>query len=221
MTQIRRVFCGAMVAVALSTLALAGTASLIPINSSLAAPSPSQADLLQPPPLGNHQLGPDNAPITIIEYGSLTCPHCAHFENEVFPKLKKKYIDTGKVRYFYRQFALNPLDEAAIMLSQCVANDKFFPFVEALYRTQDSWEVDKPLGPLFEIAKQVGFTKESFDACLKNQKLLEKVEKQRDEAGSLFGVNSTPTFFVNGTKHLGAMEFDALEKILKPYLTEK
>jgi protein-disulfide isomerase len=219
----RRTFCEGSAALALSTLVLGSTTSLLTLMrpAMAQAPSPSTADLLTPPSLGDRQLGPDNAPVTIIEYASLTCPHCAHFENTTYPELKKRYIDTGKVRYIFREFALNPLDMGAIMLARCIDKDKYFPFVETLFAKQDTWVVQKPIEPLLGIARQAGFTKETFDACLKDQKLLDAVEAERNRASEKFGVNSTPTFFINGKIARGAMSIEELEKLIKPYLNEK
>jgi len=219
----RRTFCEGTAALALSSLFLGSASSLMAlIRPALAQErTPSLVELLAPPALGDRQLGPDNAPVTIIEYASLTCPHCAHFENTTFPELKKKYIDTGKVRYIFREFALNPLDAGAIMLARCIDKDKYFPFVETLFAKQDIWVVQNPIEPLFGLAKQAGFTKETFDACLKNQKMLDAIETERNRASEKFGVNSTPTFFINGKIARGAMEFDDLEKLIKPYLNEK
>jgi protein-disulfide isomerase len=220
----RRTFCEGTAALALSTLVIGSSASLLALLRPALAEEEkpvSMVALLQPPSYGDRQLGPDNAPVTIIEYGSLTCPHCAHFENTTLPELKKRYTDTGKVRYIFREFALNPLDAGAIMLARCIDKEKYFPFVETLYAKQDIWVVQKPIEPLFGIAKQVGFTKASFDACLKNQKLLDEIEKERSRASDMFGVNSTPTFFINGKVSRGAMSIEELEKIIKPYLNEK
>jgi protein-disulfide isomerase len=220
----RRTFCEGIAATALSSLILGSTsltALLRPALAQTPAPAPSMMELLTPPALGDRQLGPDKAPVTIIEYASLTCPHCAHFEKTTFPELKKRYIDTGKVRYIFREFALNPLDAGAIMLARCIDKDKYFPFVETLFAKQDVWVVQKPIDPLFGIARQVGFTKETFDACLKNQKLLDDIEKERNRASEKFGVNSTPTFFINGKMIRGAMSIEDLEKEIKPYLNEK
>ena len=217
----RRAFCGSTVAVALSTLALASSTSLLALIRPASAQSVSPAELLQPSPLGDRQLGPDNAPVTIIEYASLTCPHCAQFAEATFPELKKRYIDTGKVRYIFREFALNPLDAAAIMLARCLDKDKYFDFVDVLFRNQGEWVVEKPVEPLLAIAKQAGFSKESFEACLKNQTLLDGIEAQRNRAAEKFGVNSTPTFFINGKIARGGVTLESLEKEIKPYLDEK
>jgi protein-disulfide isomerase len=215
----RRAFCEGTVAIA--TLALASSTSLLGWVEIAGAQSIAPAELLQPSPLGDRQLGQDNAPVTIVEYASLTCPHCASFHKAVLPELKKRYIDTGKVRLIFREFALNPLDAGAIMLARCLDKDKYFDFVDILFRTQEQWVVQKPIEPLLNIAKQAGFSKESFEACLKDQKLLDGIEAQRDRASEKFGVNSTPTFFINGKLARGILSIEEIEKEIKPYLEGK
>lgn len=215
----RRAFCEGTVAFA--TLALVSSTSLLTWTGAAQAQSVSPADLLEPSPLGDRQMGPDNAPVTIIEYASMTCPHCANFHRTVLPELKKRYIDAGKMRLIFREFALNPLDAGAVMLARCLDKDKYFPFVDVLFRQQDKWVVQKPIEPLLAIAKQAGFTQESFDACLKNQKLLDGIEAQRNRAAEKFGVNSTPTLFVNGKIMRGGGTLEEIEKEIKPYLDGK
>jgi protein-disulfide isomerase len=217
----RRRFCEGAAAVVLASVALGSTRSLFPLAEMALAQEISPVELLQPSPLGDRQLGPDNAPVTIVEYASLTCPHCAHFAETTFPELKKRYIDTGKVRYIFREFALNPLDAGAIMLARCLDKSKYFDFIDVLFRTQEKWVVQRPIEPLLAIAKQAGFTKETFDACLKNQKMLDDIEAQRNRASEKFGVNSTPTFFINGKIARGGVSIEEMEKLIKPYLDAK
>src|ERR1700730_18085881 len=155
------------------------------------------ADLMAPGPLGDHVLGSPDAPVTIIEYASMTCPHCAHFHETTYPEMKKKYIDTGTVRFIFREFPLDALAAAGSMLARCAGKDKYFPMLETLFAQQKEWVVQKPLGPLLAIAKQAGFTEQSFNQCLENQQLVEGIEASRARATKL-GVSSTPTFFVNG-----------------------
>src|SRR5262245_24551851 len=121
------------------------------------------AELMQPSPLGDEVLGDANAPITIIEYASMTCPHFAHFHKTVYPDLKKKYGDTGKARFIFRKFPLEPPAAAACLPPRCAGKDKFFPLIEAFFDAQNEWVVQKPLQPMFDIAKQAGFTQQTFD----------------------------------------------------------
>ncbi len=179
----------------------------------------SMAALMAPQALPDMALGDSKAPVIIIEYASMTCPHCAHFQETTFPELKKRYIDTGKVRYIAREFPLDSLAAAVFMLARCNANDdsgKYFAFIDSLYRQQRTWAVEKPLEPLLSIAKQAGFTKESFDACLSNQKVLDGIENVRQRAVTQFKVESTPTFFINGTKTPGALSIDEMAKLIDP-----
>jgi protein-disulfide isomerase len=177
----------------------------------------SMEELMTPSPLGDQILGSAEAPVTIIEYASMTCPHCAHFHETTFPDLKKKYIDTGKVRFIFREFPLDPLAAAGSMLARCAGDGKYFPMIESLFAQQKDWVTQKPLQPMLGIAKQAGFTQESFDKCLANQAMLDGIEASRNRAQKL-GVNSTPTFFINGKIYRGAMTVEELDKQVAPYL---
>jgi protein-disulfide isomerase len=182
------------------------------------AQTPTPADLAVESPLGDMVMGKADAPVTIIEYASMTCGHCANFSEKTFPELKKRYIDTGKVKYILREFPLDPLAAAGFMLARCAGNDKYYPLVEALFAQQKQWAVQKPIEPLMAIAKQAGFTQESFNACLSNQKVLEGIEATRARASEKLGVNSTPTFFINGKVFRGDMSIETMEKEIQPYL---
>jgi protein-disulfide isomerase len=175
------------------------------------------AELMAPPPLGDESLGSATAPVTIIEYASMTCPHCAHFHETTFPGLKKKYIDTGKVRFIFREFPLDQLAAAGAMLARCAGKDKYFPMIDTLFSQQKEWVVQKPLEPMFNIAKQAGFTQQSFDECLANQQMLTGLQEGQKRATQL-GVNSTPTFFINGKIVRGGMSPEELDKQLAPYV---
>jgi protein-disulfide isomerase len=174
-------------------------------------------ELMLPGPIGDEGLGAADAPVVIVEYASLTCPHCAHFHETTFPELKKRYIDTGKVRFIFREFPLDPLAAAGSALARCASKDKYFPMLETLFAQQKEWVVQKPLGPLLAIAKQAGFTEQSFNQCLENQQLVEGIEASRARATKL-GVSSTPTFFVNGNIVRGAMTIEEIEKQVAPFL---
>jgi len=163
-------------------------------------------------------MGSPTAPVTIIEYASMTCPHCAHFAVETFPKLKEKYIDTGKAKYIMREYPLDGLAGAAFMLARCAGPDKYYPMVETLFAQQAKWAVRNPIEPLLAIAKQAGFTQQSFEACINNKDQLTKVQQVRDRASQKFKVKATPTFFINGELHEGAMSIEDLDKAIAPYL---
>jgi protein-disulfide isomerase len=209
-------------ATALFTLGVAGIAGgvLPPFTTLALAEEPSREDLAQEGPEGDVVLGSDKAPVTVIEYASMTCPHCAHFSADTFPELKKRYIDTGKVRFIFREFPLDALAAAGFMLARCAGKDKFLPIIETLFAKQPDWVVQKPIEPLKAIAKQFGFTEESFNQCLANQKVLDDIQAVRDRAAQKLGVNSTPTFFINGKRLQGDVSIEALAKAIDPYLKE-
>jgi len=178
----------------------------------------SNEELMAPSPLGEETQGDPKAPVTLIEYAAVTCPHCSDFFMHQFPEIKSKYVDTGKVLFIFREFPLNALDVAGFMLARCAGNDKFFPMVDALFEKQRDWVVQKPLEPLLAIAKQAGFTKESFDACLTNQKVEDAVKWVRERAADKFGVSGTPTFFINGKRYTGNPTAADLGKEIEGYL---
>jgi len=200
-----------------------------PQTSAKTPEPPADAQLLtelaKPGPAGEIALGSPKAPVTIIEYASMTCPHCAHFSETTFPELKKRYIDTGKVRFVFREFPFDKTAAAAFMLARCAAkdgggSDKFMAVVDTLFAKQDQWVNDSPLVPLENIAKQLGFSDASFKACLTNQTVLNDIEAVRDRAVGKLGVNSTPTFFVNGKKVVGDVSIDTLAAQIDPFLKE-
>jgi protein-disulfide isomerase len=178
------------------------------------------ADLAQPSPLGDIVLGSPDAPVTIIEYASMTCPHCAQFQAKTFPKLKERYIDTGKVRYIFREFPLDPLAAGAFMLARCADKDKYLSIIDLFFGTQRDWVVPNPLQPLFNIAKQAGYNEETFNACLKNQQILDGIQNVRDHAAKVLNVESTPTFFINGKRVIGDVSIEEMEKEIKPFLKD-
>jgi protein-disulfide isomerase len=176
-------------------------------------PKRTTADLMKPGPLPDLSIGKADAPVTIVEYASMTCPHCAAFHNTVLPVLKEKYIDTGKVRFIMREFPLDNLAAAASMLARCAGEGKALPLISALFAKQDDWAFVKgdPRPELLKFAKQAGFTQESFEKCLTDQKLLDDISSIRSRAADTFGVNATPTFFVNGKK-LNGVGLEDFEK---------
>jgi len=217
----RREFNKGSVVLALS-LALLGGSSLSQIGATAFADDKvDTAELMKPEALPDMIMGSDSAPVTIIEYASATCPHCAHFQETTFPELKKQYIDTGKVKYIFREFPLDNLAAAAFMLARCAGKDehqKYFALVDTLFKQQATWAVEKPIPPLMTIAKQAGFTEETFNACLANQQVLDGIEKVRSRAVDVFKVSSTPTFFINGERRAGSLTIEEMAKVIDPYL---
>jgi protein-disulfide isomerase len=170
-------------------------------------------------PLGDKALGDPNAKVTVIEYASMTCPHCAHFHETTFTPFKEKYVDTGKVRFIFREFPFDPVATAAFMLARCAPGDSYFPMVDLLFRQQKNWAYgDKATDALFNIVKQAGFTQESFRTCLTNQQILDGVNAVKNRAADQLGVASTPTFFINGKKLSGALTLEELDKEIEPLL---
>ena len=167
--------------------------------------------------------GKAEAPVTIIEYASMTCPHCARFHAETYPTLRDKYINTGKVRFILREFPLDPRAAAAFMLARCSGDgEKRTAVVDLLFTTQESWAYsDTPLDALANLMKQTGMSSKEFEACLNDQKLYNKVVKERDDAGKDFSIDATPTFFINGAKYSGEMSVAAMSKILDPLVAKR
>jgi protein-disulfide isomerase len=181
--------------------------------------SPSLDQLLAGEAMPDVVLGKSDAPITIIEYASMTCSHCAAFHVTTYPELKRKYIDTGKVRFILREFPLDPLATAGFMLARCAGEDKRTALVDLLFGQQKNWAfTEKPVESLANLVKQAGVTQEAFEACLKDQDLYDKINKVRDHAAEKFGVNATPTFFINGKKQSGELTPEALDKLIEPLL---
>jgi len=176
------------------------------------------AQLLKPGALPDKQLGKDDAKVTIVEYASMTCPHCAHFAMTTLPELTKKYIDTGKARLNLREFPFDPSAEAGFMLARC-AKDNYFPMVDVLFKQQANWVgVNNTKDALLQISKLAGFTQESFEACLTDQKLLDDVRSVQKRGADEFKVDSTPTFFINGKTYKGAMSIEEMSAIIDPLL---
>ncbi len=157
------------------------------------------AELLKPGPLEEMSLGDANAPNVVVEYASMTCPHCAEFHAKVLPELKSKFVDTGKMRFIFREFPLDELSAFASMVARCSGKDKYFPLIDALFKSQERWSRDEdPESKLREVAKENGLSEEEFDRCLDDQKLIDDIVAVRKRANEEFKVNATPSFFVNG-----------------------
>nr|WP_244299189.1 DsbA family protein [Roseibium aquae] len=183
------------------------------------AQSVNPEDLLKPGPLGDKSIGDENAPVTIVEYASMTCGHCANFHNETYKELKKRYVDSGQVRFIFREFPLDAVASAAFMLARCAPEDKYFDVVDIMFEQQRAWAyTENPYNALLNFSKQIGFTQESFEQCLTNQDLLDAVNAVRERGSAEFGVTSTPTFFINGDKHTGALSIEEMSKLIEEKL---
>nr|WP_155194121.1 DsbA family protein [Roseibium denhamense] len=201
------------------------TTALVTAFASVSSVLPAHAqdvdldDLLKPGPLGDKVLGDENAPVTIVEYASMTCGHCANFHIRTWPTIKKDYIETGKVRFIFREFPLDPVAAAAFMLARCAPQDKYFEVVDIMFEEQRSWAfTDNPYQSLLDFSKQIGFTQESFEECLTDQGLLDAVNAVKDRGANEFGVSSTPTFFINGERHPGALSIEQMGEIIEKNL---
>lgn len=179
-------------------------------------------ELNKPGPLPDQVLGKADAPLTIIEYASMTCGHCAAFHNETMQHVKDKYVETGKVRFIFREFPLDPVAYAGSLLARCGGDGKFFPLVELLFKQQRQWAFsEKPETALFDTVKQAGFSQEQFNACLQDQDAYAKLQRERQRASQQFGVDSTPTFFFNGRIERGAMSPAQIDQKIQSYLDAK
>jgi protein-disulfide isomerase len=196
---------------ALLALALAASAGA----ANAAAPDP----LSLPTPLPDIVEGSPAAKVTIVEYASVTCSHCADFHEETWPSLKKRYVDTGKVKFILREFPLDPLSAAAFMLARCFGSDKRDGLIDEMFDQQKSWAfVPKPGEPLLALVKAAGMSQTEIETCLRNQSLFDSLNKSRDLAASQLAIDSTPTFFVNGRKMTGELPIGEFDKVLTPLL---
>lgn len=218
MTITRREFNAAL---SLTALVAAAGASPLGLIRSAFAQDASLADIAQPSPLGDMVLGAANAPVTIVEYASMSCGHCAEFNRTVFPKLKSEYIDTNKIRFIFREFPLDIKAAAGAMLARCVGKDdpkKYHAVVDILFASQNDWVLKDTSEQLRRIAKQAGMSDDAFNACLSNQSMLDAMKKGQDFAYEKLKVDSTPTFFVNGTRVKGGASFEDFKKLIDPNL---
>jgi protein-disulfide isomerase len=207
-----------------AALSLTGLAALVgfsPLRLFSEAMAQSVADVAKPVSLPDMALGPANAPVTIIEFASMTCPHCAAFNAEVFPKIKSEYIDTGKIRYVFREFPLDIKAAAGSMLARCIAKDdagKYFAVIDLLFKQQNDWVIKNTTETLTRIGKQAGLTQQAVEECLKDQALLDKIAADQKYAAEVLKVDSTPTFFINGEKIKGETSFEEFAKKINPLL---
>lgn len=181
----------------------------------------SLTELMRPSPVPDLVYGKEDAPITIVEYASLTCGFCGQFHAYVMPKIKTKYIDTGLAKLHLRPFAGNNLDAAGWLLAHCAGPQKGALLASALFERQKQWAfVPNPVPKLFDFAKQAGFTDQTFNSCIRDEKKLQALMVQRDTAYKRYGVDATPTFFINGKRFQGA-SIEEFEKAMEPHLPKK
>jgi protein-disulfide isomerase len=196
-------------------LLLAG-AALAALGSATPAFAVDMAELMKPPSLGDMALGADEgAKVTLIEYASATCPHCAAFHNKTWKQLKAEYVDTKKIRFIFREFPTNDAALAAFMIARAAPKESYFPLMGVFFETLETW-AKNPAEGLFNIAKQAGFTQAKFDETLNNEALAKGIFEIRD-GGVKFGVDGTPTFFLNGEKFTGR-DFAEFKAAIDPLL---
>jgi protein-disulfide isomerase len=206
---------------ALTLTGLAALAGFSPLRLIAEAIAQSASDVAKPQSLPDMALGPANASVTVTEYASMTCPHCAAFNESVFPKIKSEYIDSGKVRYVFREFPLDIKAAAGSMLARCIAKDdagKYFAVVDMLFKQQNDWVVKNTTETLTRIGKQAGLSQQAVEDCLKDQALLDKIAADQKFANEVLKVNSTPTFFINGEMIKGETSFEEFDKRIKSLL---
>jgi protein-disulfide isomerase len=206
---------------ALSLTGLSLLAGFSPLRLIVDAMAQGAADVAKPVSLPDMAIGPANAPVTITEFASMTCPHCAAFNADVFPKIKSTYIDTGKIRYVFREFPLDIKAAAGSMLSRCIAKDdaaKYFAVTDLLFKQQSDWVTKNTTETLSRIGKQAGLSQQAVDDCLKDQSLLDKIAADQKFANEVLKVNSTPTFFINGEMIKGETSFEEFDKRIKSLL---
>jgi len=170
--------------------------------------------------------GSKDAKVTMVEYASMTCPHCAAFEAQVKPLLKKDYIDTGKVKFIFREYPLDGAARMASAVARCFSGEQYFSFIDLLFANQMNWikdfdnnqQITKEdiVEGLTQMARQGGMPKEKVVSCADDAANLKLVDENWMEGQTKFNVNSTPTFFINGTMHAGEIPYDELKKILDP-----
>jgi protein-disulfide isomerase len=203
-----------MLAAAASALSLCGVATASAAEGDMV----DIAKLMAPAgDVADHVQGSETAPVTVIEYASPTCPHCAAFSNDVLPAFIEAYVNTGKVKFITRPFVRNVLDAAVFMLAEASGPTNYHNVLSTYFKTQNTWATSQtPRDAILEIAKQLGFTQETFDAALTNQALFTGMEAVREQALSEFGLSGTPTFYVNGKTLTGDKTLEQLAAEIDP-----
>lgn len=201
---------------------LLAAGGLTPVLGSSAFAQSSSVDveeLMVAGPMGEKTLGEANAAVTVIEYASMTCGHCANFHNNTYKPFKEKYVDTGQVLFIFREFPLDPVAMAVAMLARCAPEGTYFEVVDAFFERQREWAgAENVVAELQKMALQLGFTQETFKECLTNQEVLDGVNWVRKRAAEEFQVASTPTFFINGERQTGSLTIEQMDAVIEPLL---
>lgn len=194
-----------------SVLALAGA-----MATAIAFAGPATAQGAEPLP--DKVLGDPNAPVEIIEYASMTCPHCASFHETTFKELKAEYIDTGKAKFVLREFPFDPLAAGVFMLARC-SDDRYYDVVDLFFERQSEWAVrEGALSKIRNLALQAGFTNETFESCLRDQQLLDGINAVKNQGIEEFGVRATPTIIIDGETMDGPRTMRTFRDIIEPKL---
>lgn len=180
----------------------------------LADGTPNPTELMKPGPLGDRALGSPTAPVTVIEYASLTCPHCRRFHLSTYPRVKKELIDTGKIRYIVREFPIGRSAAAAAVVTRCAPEKDYFVLFDKFLHQQAKW-TSQEVRPdaIYSVAAQTGMSRETFDRCMANQEITEGLVWVKERARK-FGVSGTPTFFIKGKKARGALTFEQFKEMI-------
>ncbi len=214
-----------VVAVAVLVAAGVGYYAFSPSTSSAVPASAGEATYAIT--ASDHTMGSPKAPVTMIEYAAPTCPHCAHFNETVFPLLKQKYIDTGKVYYVFRVFPLHPSDAAAEAMARCLPKDSYFQFIDLLFRNQPQWDWEYQVtdvhGGLVKMGRIAGMSEDQVDKCISDKTVQDQINKVAQDGQAKYNITGTPTFVINGEIHTAADvgEWPELQAVLDRLLGKK
>lgn len=203
---------------AISLVALSGCSSEARADMPEASGTVDMQKLIATQPLPDVVEGDPNAPVTIYEYASMTCGACANFHNNIYPTIKEKYVETGKVNFVVREFPFDPRAAAAFMLARCAPGGKRAEMIDALFESQAQWaRAENGRNALFQFAQLAGMDQNAFETCLSNQEELEKV-MATFKAGEELGVDATPTFFIDGKRYSGVLSVEQMSAVLDSLL---
>ncbi|VBB68937.1 Periplasmic thiol:disulfide interchange protein DsbA [invertebrate metagenome] len=166
-------------------------------------------------------MGREDASVTVIDYSSLTCPHCADFHTQILPRFKTHYIDSGKVKFIYRDFAVDPVATAGAMLARCAPLDMYFHFLGTLFSSQKTWSrASQPRRALVHLAQMGGMTETEVNQCLSDPALLADLNAIKNEAIGMHGITATPSFVIGGRTYVGIASYEALVSLVERELNK-